>query len=113
MVDTLLLSADGTSCGASIVKMSVDFPDEAARCQRFLSERAQSCCARGAEGGLAAMLYPKSLPLPLADPRAPSVISERNKPPLANKCVNLRAKRCGFRRAEVIVDDEPAAAAEA
>src|SRR5215475_5746372 len=37
MVGTLLVSADGTSCGASMVKMSVDFPNEAARCQRFLS----------------------------------------------------------------------------
>src|SRR4030095_10066654 len=42
IVATLLVRADGTSCGASMVKMSVDFPNEAARCQRFLSERAQS-----------------------------------------------------------------------
>src|SRR4029453_18792496 len=42
MVATLLVRADGTSCGASMVKMSVDFPNEAARCQRFSSGRAQS-----------------------------------------------------------------------
>src|SRR6266403_3609052 len=41
MTGTLLVRADGTSCGASMVKMSADFPNEAARCQRFLSERAQ------------------------------------------------------------------------
>src|SRR6266576_4776292 len=42
MTGTLLVRADGTSCGASMVKMSADFPNEAARCQRFLSEGAQS-----------------------------------------------------------------------
>src|SRR5215470_8256055 len=41
MVDTLLVSADGTSCEASMVKMSVDFPYDAALCQRFLSAKAQ------------------------------------------------------------------------
>src|ERR1700757_986920 len=51
MVAALLVSADGTSCGASMVKMSVDFPNEAARCQLFLSERAQSNFAPRRENG--------------------------------------------------------------
>src|SRR5262244_1738385 len=70
IVDTLLVSADGTSCGASMVKMSVDFPNEAAGCQRFLSGRAQSNYARGGKHGPAAMRSPDSFPPPLADPRA-------------------------------------------
>src|SRR5262245_15629681 len=32
-------------------KMSVDFPNEAARCQRFLSRRAQSSFVRGGKHG--------------------------------------------------------------
>src|SRR5262249_22696099 len=55
IVDTLLVSAAGTSCGASMVKMSVDFPNEAARCQRFLSGLAQSNYVRGGKHGPAAM----------------------------------------------------------
>src|SRR5262249_26423417 len=55
---------------------------------------------------------PKSSPLPLADPRAPSVISKRNEPALRHKCVNLRSKWCRFRRPKVIVDHEPAAIVE-
>jgi hypothetical protein len=39
-----------------MVKMSVDFPNEAARCQRFLSERAQSNFEPRGENGPAAML---------------------------------------------------------
>jgi len=34
-----------------MVKMSVDFPNEAARCQRFLSRRAQSSFARAGKDG--------------------------------------------------------------
>src|SRR6266481_7415860 len=37
MTGTLFARTDGTSCGASMVKMSVDFPSEAPRYQRFLS----------------------------------------------------------------------------
>jgi hypothetical protein len=37
MTGTLLVKADGTSCEATIGKMSVDLPNKAARCQRILS----------------------------------------------------------------------------
>lgn len=37
MTGTLFVRADGTSCGASMVKMSADFPSEAPRCQRISS----------------------------------------------------------------------------
>jgi hypothetical protein len=50
--------------------------------------------------------------MPLADPCAPSVISERNEPALTHKCVNLRAKRRRFRRPKVIVDHDPTAIVE-
>jgi hypothetical protein len=46
--------------------MSADFPNEAARCQRFLSGRAQSSFEARDENGLAATRLPNSFPLPLA-----------------------------------------------
>ena len=92
--------------------MSVDFPNEAARCQRFLSGRAQSYFARHGKGGPADRRSRTSFPLPLADPRAPSVISKRDESALAYKCLNLRAKRRCFRRPKVIVNHDPAAVAE-
>ena len=45
---------------------------------------------------------------PLADPRAPSVISKWNDTALGDERVNLRAKRRRFCRAKVIVYDQPA-----
>jgi hypothetical protein len=39
-----------------MVKMSVDFPNEAARCQRFLSGGAQSDFGRRGENGPAGLL---------------------------------------------------------
>src|SRR5215469_7135763 len=111
IVDTLLVSADGTSCGASMVKMSVDFPNEAARCQRFLSGRAQTYFARHGKGGPADRRSRTSFLMQLADPRAPSVISKREEPAFAYKCVNLCTKRRRLCRPKVIVDHDPAAVA--
>ena len=65
--------------------------------------------ARGGKRGPAATRSPESFPLPLADPRAPSIVSKRNEPALAHKCVNLCAKRRRFRRPKIIVDHDPAA----
>ena len=48
-------------------------------------------------------------PPPLADPRAPSIVSKRNEPTLGDQRVNLRTKRRCFCGSKVIVDDEPAA----
>jgi len=53
-----------------MVKMSVDFPNEAARCQRFLSESAQNGFEPRGKGGPPGTLYPKSFPLPLVAPGA-------------------------------------------
>ena len=92
--------------------MSVDFPNEAARCQRFLSERAQSNFEPRGRNGPAATRSPKSFPLPLADPCVPSVVSKRNESALTHKCINVRAKRRRFRRPKVIVDHDPAAIVE-
>jgi hypothetical protein len=65
--------------------------------------------ARGGKRGPAATRSPESFPLPLADPRAPSIVSKRNEPAPAHKCVNLCAKRRRFRRPKIIVDHDPAA----
>src|SRR5215469_9642234 len=108
MVGTLLVSPDGTSCGASMVKMSVDFPSEAALCQRFLSARAQSNFDSRSKCGPFCFAQSELLALPLAYPSAPSVISKRKEPPRRNKDVNLRPERRRFRRPKVIVDHEPA-----
>ncbi len=100
--------------------MSVDFPNEAALCQRFLSARAQSGFgARGSRRPLCRaqteLLPPpladqtELLPPPLADPRAPSIVSKRNEPTLGDQRVNLRTKRRCFCGSKVIVDHEPAA----
>ena len=92
-----------------MVKMSVDFPNEAALCQRFLSARAQSgFAARGSRGSLCCAQMGLVLP-PLADPRAPSVVSKRNELTLGDERVNLRTERRCFCGSKVIVDDEPAA----
>jgi hypothetical protein len=56
----------------------------------------------------AARRSPESFPVPLADPRTPSVVSKRDEPALAHKCVNLCAKRRRFRRPKIIVDHDPA-----
>jgi len=65
--------------------------------------------ARGGKREPTATRSPESFPLPLADPRAPSVVSKRNEPALAHKCVNLCAKRRRFRQPKIIVDHDPAA----
>src|SRR5262245_34073392 len=112
MVGTLLVSADGTSCGASMVKMSVDFPSEAALCQRFLAERAQSNFDSRGKCGPFCFAQSELLALPLTNPRAPSIIAKRKKPPLRDKQVNLHSERRCFCWPKVIVDHEPAGIVE-
>src|SRR5215472_16446423 len=51
----------------------------------------------------------ESLPLPLPDPRPPSVISKRQEPALGHKRIDLRTQRRCFRGTKVIVDHEPTA----
>ena len=89
--------------------MSVDSPNEAALCQRFLSARAQS--GFGARGSRRPLCRAQTelLPPPLADPRAPSIVSKRNELTLGDERVNLRTKWRCFCGSKVIVDDEPAA----
>ena len=114
MTGTLFVRADGTSCGASMVKMSADFPSEAPHCQRILSITPQITFdpdeMADAIGGLFSVrLYVrKSFALPPADPSAPPVISKREKSTLRDKRINLRPNRRGLRRPEVIIDYEPA-----
>ena len=114
MTGTLFVRADGTSCGASMVKMSADFPSEATRCQRFLSITPQITFdpdeMADAIGGLffARRSATKLFALPLADPSAPPVISKREKSTVRDKYINLRPNRRGLRRPEVIIDYEPA-----
>src|SRR5436190_22032131 len=105
MVDTLSV---GTSCSASIVKMSVDFPNEAALCQRFLSGRAQMSCGARIRRRTGLLRRTELLAPPLADPRAPSVIPKWNDPALGDERVNLRAERRRFCWPKVIVDNQPA-----
>ena len=52
MTGTPFVTADGASCGASMVKMSVDFPSEAPLCQRISSVIAQITFEQSAIGGL-------------------------------------------------------------
>src|SRR4029077_5005349 len=114
MTGTLFVTADGTSCGASMVKMSVDFASEAPRCQRFLSITPQITfdpdkMAHGVGGFFSVKRYVRKLfALPLAHPSAPSVIPKREKSTVRDKCINLRPNRRGLRRPEVIIDYEPA-----
>ena len=112
ILDTLLVKRGGNKLRCEHGKVSVDFPNEAARCQRFLSERAQSNFEPRGRNGPAATRSPKSFPLPLADPCVPSVVSKRNESALTHKCINVRAKRRRFRRPAVIVDHDPAAIVE-
>src|SRR5882724_5008197 len=51
MTGTLFVRADGTSCGASMVKMSADFASEAPRCQRISSITPQITFDQGVIGG--------------------------------------------------------------
>src|SRR5262249_38984552 len=64
--------------------------------------------ARGGKRGPAATQSAESFPLPLTNPRAPSVVSKWNEPALAHKCVNLCAKRRRFHRPKIIVDHDAA-----
>src|SRR6266481_373914 len=107
MVDTLLVSADGTSCGASIVKMSVDSPKDAALCQRFLSARAQFV-PRPEVNAHRPFARSELFPIPLADPRAPSIVSKRKEPAFAYKGVNLLPKWRCLCGPKVIIDHQPA-----
>src|SRR5439155_6347722 len=52
MTGTPFVKADGASCGASMVKMSVEFPSEAPRCQRISSPIAQITFDPSTIGGL-------------------------------------------------------------
>src|SRR5206468_1902988 len=51
MTGTLFVRADGTSRGASMVKMSADFASEAPRCQRISSITPQITFDQGVIGG--------------------------------------------------------------
>jgi len=51
MTGTLFVRADGTSCGANIGKMSVDFASEAPCCQRISSITPQITFDQGMIGG--------------------------------------------------------------
>jgi hypothetical protein len=52
MTGKLFVRADGTSCGASMVKRSVDFASEAPRCQWISSITPQITFDQGVIGGL-------------------------------------------------------------
>src|SRR6266404_5010661 len=114
MTGTLFVRADGTSCGASMVKMSADFPSEAPRCQRFLSITPQITFdpneMSDAIGGFFSTRRSatKLFTLPLADPSAPPIISKREEATLRHECINLRPNGRCLCRSEVIVDHEPA-----
>ena len=108
MTGTLRVRADGISCGASMVKMSADFPSEAPRCQRISSEHHTIFDPRVIGGLLSSGAISKLFALPLAYPGTPSVISKWKEPTLIYKRIDLRPKGRRFRRAEVIVDHESA-----
>lgn len=77
MTGTLFVRADGTSCGASMVKRSVDFASEAPRCQRISSITPQITFDQGVIGGFSRGALGQDLfALPLADPSAPPVMSK-------------------------------------
>jgi hypothetical protein len=77
MTATLFVRADGTSCGASMVKRSVDFASEAPRCQRISSITPQISFNQGVIGGFFQGALGQDLfALPLADPGTPPIISK-------------------------------------
>jgi len=91
--------------------MSVDFPNEAARCQRFCPKGHKVISSHEAK---------TDLPPPVSEvisaatgrPTCPSrniqmELSKWNEPALTHKCVNLCLKRRRFRRPKVIVDHDP------
>ena len=108
MTGTLFVRVDGTSCGASMVKRSADFASEASRCQRILSEHHTIFDPRVIGGLLSSGAISKLFALPLAYPGTPSVKSKWKEPTLIYERIDLRAEGRRFRRAEVIVDHEPA-----
>src|SRR6201987_6187885 len=119
MTGTLFVRPDGTSCGASMVKMSVDCPSEAPRCQRILSITPQISFEpeeiADAISGLffgAGLCGKKLFAPPLADPGAPTVIAKWTKSTRRDKCINLCPNRGCFRRAEVVIDYEPASVSQ-
>ena len=74
MTGTLFVRADGTSCGASMVKMSVDFASEAPRCQRISSITPQITFDQDVIGGFSQGALGQDLfALPLAHPSAPNI----------------------------------------
>jgi hypothetical protein len=89
-----------------MVKTNVDCLKKAPRCQRILSIPPQISFDPGeivdAGGKLfsgAAFCEKKLLPLPLADPSAPAVISKREKSTLRHQRINLLPDgRCLYRR---------------
>src|SRR5207247_9156585 len=103
MTGTLRVRADGISCGASMVKMSVDFPSEAPRCQRISSEHHTIFDQRVIGGLLSSGAISKLFELPLADPGTPSVKSKWKELTLINKLIDLSANGRRFRRAAVLV----------
>src|SRR6266508_2444182 len=98
MTGTLRVRADGISCGASMAKMSVDFPSEAPRCQRISSEHHTIFDHRVIGGLLSSGAISKLFALPLADPGTPSVKSKWKEPTLIYERIDLRAEGRRFRR---------------
>jgi hypothetical protein len=98
-----------------MVKISVDCPKEAPRCQRILStppqisfDPDQIMDAGGRFFSGAACCDKKLLALPLADPGAPPVISKWEKSTPRHQRINLRADGRCLSRPKVIVYHEPA-----
>jgi hypothetical protein len=61
MTGTLLVRADGTSCEASMVKRSVEFPSEAPRCQRISSITPQITFDQARSAGFLRALWRQDL----------------------------------------------------
>jgi hypothetical protein len=87
--------------------MSVDFPKDAALCQRFLSTKAQFV-PRPEVNAHRPFARSELFPIPLADPRAPSIVSKRKEPAFAYKGVNLLPKWRCLCGPKVIIDHQPA-----
>src|SRR6266481_3982510 len=77
MTGTLFVRADGTSCGASMVKRSVDFASEALRCQRISSITPQITFDQGVIGGFSqGALGARFIRAATGRPKCPPVISK-------------------------------------
>src|SRR6266853_4035842 len=118
MTGTLFVKADGTSCGASMVKRVLILRVKRLVVNGFHPQQHKLPSA-GRQWWMPFIGFfsmersaAKLCALPLADPSTPSVIPKWEKSTLRYQCIDLCPNRCCFRRAEVIIYYDPATVGE-